>query len=340
MDSHKFRSNPEYRWPCAGTPFREIKKLLPNHYLDLASGECHRYWPDKSLEEIPLADALETLSGLLTGLVTAIATRFDVVLGITAGLDSRLVLAACKNLGDRISGVSIQQNTMKADNRDIIVPARLLGRIGVGHNVIRAKPKMSPAFANLFRHNVFMAHDHYGPDVEAILSCYSRQKTAITGSGAEVGKCCYSEEFRQSKLSELTAETLLRSVNMGENEFPVKHFNDWLMNLGEIYNVNAADLFQWEHAHGNWLAMTQLEFAIAWKEIVTPFNCRDVLITMLSLAEQYRNPSHHELFLRLIERLWPELLCEPINPVERKIIRFRIKRMLKSVRARVLRKES
>ena len=331
IDSDEFRSNPEYRWPCAGTPFIEIKQLLPNHYLDLVSGDSHRYWPCRPLEMVPVNEALETLSSLLPGLVTAAAKRFDVVLGITAGLDSRLVLAACKDFSGTISGVSVQQSTMKDDHRDIAVPARLLGKFGLKHKVITPKPGMTHEFARIFRRNVFMAHEHYGPDAEAILTYSSHQNTVLTGRGAEVGKCCYSEEFRNSKLTEITAETLLRSVNMGNHEFPIRHFNDWLNNLGNIYNVKVADLFQWEHAHGNWLAMTQLEFNLAWREIITPFNCRDVLTTMLSVPEQYRKPPHYELLLELIKRLWPELLCEPINPADRPNFLSRLKRRLKTL---------
>jgi hypothetical protein len=331
IDSDEFRSNPEYRWPCAGTPFREIKQLLPNHYLDMVTGDSHRYWPGSALESVTVTGALESLSSLLPGIVTAVATRFEPVLGITAGLDSRLVLAACKNLTGMISGISVRNNMMKGDHRDITVPARLLGRLGLGHKQITAKPRMTPEFAKTFRRNVFMAHDHYGPDAEAILRCYSHQKAVITGSGAEIGKCRYGNKFRNANLTEITVKTLLRSVNMGYYQFPIKHFDDWLNSLGNIYNVNIADLFQWEHAHGNWLAMTQLEFNLAWREIVTPFNCRHILTTMLSVPERYRKPPHYQLFVKLIERLWPELLCEPINPAHRPNLLSGLKKRLKTL---------
>jgi len=268
IDSDEFRSNPEYRWPCAGTAFREIKQLMPNHYLDLVSGDNHRYWPCAPLKETSLADGLDILSRLLPALVTATAMRFDAVLGITAGLDSRLVLAAGKDVSGSISGVSVRQNRMKENHQDITIPARLLGKLGLQHSVLETKPQMTPEFAEAFRENVFMAHDHYGPDAEAILEHYAHQKTAITGSGAEVGKCCYGEVFRNAGPGEVTGEMLSRLVNMGDSEYSTGHFNDWLSGLGHIHNIKVADLFQWEHAHGNWLAMTQLEFNFAWREIM------------------------------------------------------------------------
>jgi len=330
INSAEFRTNPEYRWPCAGTPFREIKQLLPNHYLDMVTGQVYRYWPSNALDNITLTKALENLSELLPGLVTSAATRFESVIAITAGLDSRLVLAACKNFGGTISGVTVRQLGMISGHRDITVPARLFRRLALEHTLVTAEPGMTSAFSEMFNRNVFMAHEHYGPDAEAILRCYSRQKATITGSGAEVGKCRYGDDVRKADPASVTAKSLSHLVRMGDYQFPILHFNDWLNGLGDTYNLNIADLFQWEHAHGNWLAMTQLEFNIAWREIITPFNCRNVLTTMLSVPERYRKPPHYQLFTDLIERLWPELLCEPINPAEPSHPIARLKERLKS----------
>jgi len=52
-----------------------------------------------------------------------------------------------------------------------------------------------------------------------------------------------------------------------------------------------------------WLAMVQLEFNLAWREINTSFNCRAVLTTMLSVPEEYRKAPDYDLFLKLIRRL-------------------------------------
>jgi hypothetical protein len=218
-----------------------------------------------------------------------------------------------------------------ADNHpDISVPARLLGELGLTHKIITPNPGMSPAFARLFRQNVFMAHDHYGPDVEAIADYTLRRTAAITGSGAEIGKCSYSTEFRNALPEEVTTTMLAQAVGMGTHRFPTRHFNNWLKGLGPIYNVKTADLFQWEHAHGNWLAMTQLQFDLAWHEIITPYNCREVLTTFLSVPEQYRTPPEYVLYRTLIKTLWPELLSVPINPHKQRSLLVRVKNKVKN----------
>jgi hypothetical protein len=57
-----------------------------------------------------------------------------------------------------------------------------------------------------------------------------------------------------------------------------------------------------------------MEFDIAWHDIFTPFNCRELLVCMMSVDEKYRSSPDHMLFKILIEEMWPELMCEPINP--------------------------
>jgi hypothetical protein len=39
-----------------------------------------------------------------------------------------------------------------------------------------------------------------------------------------------------------------------------------------------------------------------------------VLTTLLGVAEQYRRPPDYLLFRSAIQKAWPELLLEPINP--------------------------
>ena len=331
MDSYEFRSHPEYRWPGTGTPHIDIKHLLPNHYLDLHTGACHRYWPDKPLEKLSLDEALEKISNLLQGLMRGAAKRFDLALGVTAGLDSRLVLSTCKEISDKISCITVRQGKMSDDSPDIVVPARLLFRLGLEHNVIRAAASMTPEFSRTFKKNVFLAHDIYGHDAEAILDYFSRKKVAVTGSGAEVGRCSFREKLPMSDKRRITPEDLSRLQKMDNNEFAISHFSDWLQDLGKIHNVKILDLFEWEQGHGNWLAMTQLEFDIAWRDTFTPYNCRSVLISMLSVDEKYRKAPDYKFFKKLILKLWPEILCEPINPGKKKSMVRRFKRDLKSL---------
>jgi hypothetical protein len=93
--------------------------------------------------------------------------------------------------------------------------------------------------------------------------------------------------------------------------------------VGTGHDINLMDLFEWEQGCGSWLAATQLEFDIAWKDVITPFNCRALMEVMLSVPSRYRKGLKPVLFERIIQDLWPEILDAPINPHKQPSSRLR-----------------
>lgn len=315
MHSYGFRSNAEYRWPGNRTPYKEIRHLLPNRYLDLRSGQDHRYWPTRPLDTVSPEDAAEQLARLLPALIEAAARRFDLALALTAGWDSRLVLAASRGVKDGLDYMTLRQGKMADSSTDVVIASRLLARLGLSHEVVPALPTMSAEFSYRFKRSVFLAHDHYGGDAEAILGYAQRRKVVITGSGAEIGRRSYRWEMPDIACDDVTSALLIRLQQMdASSQFAVGAFDEWLSGLGDRRGLKVLDLFEWEQEHGNWLAMTQLEFDSGWQDIFTPYNCRDVLALMLSVEERYRWKPEHQLYADTIRRLWPEVMCEPINP--------------------------
>jgi hypothetical protein len=317
-DSHQFRSHLEYRWPAASSPVRGLYHLLPNHHLDLRSGKATRYWPDRPLAPLPMEQAMRRVGEILQGLMQAVAARFELALGMTAGLDSRLVLAASRSIKEQVCYVTVRQRHLPDDSQDLVVPARLLRRLGLHHEVIRAHAGASADFSWRFKRSVMLAHDHYGADAEAILAHFGRRKVVVTGSGAEVARCSFRQQLPFSDWRDIHATQLAKLQNMDGHPFALRHFDAWLGGIDNLHGVKLLDLFEWEQGHGNWLAMTQMEFDIAWRDIFTPYNCRELLLTLLAVEERVRRHSRYRLFHELIESLWPEVLTEPVNPHDRR----------------------
>lgn len=317
LDSYVVRARrPEYYWPGMRTPVCGLRHLLPNHVLNLVTGQMTRYWPGGKLPALSLSEAVERVTTLIPNLVRAAAARFDLALSITAGVDSRLVLAAARSVTDRVACVTLRQARMADDSEDLIIPTRLLGRLGLAHEVVRAPGGMSADFSWLFKRSVFQAHDHYGPDAEALLGRFGRRKVALTGSGAEVGRCAFRAQFPFSDLRRITAADLAWLEGM-HHPYAITCFQEWIEDVGDRRDVKLLDLFEWEQGQGNWLAMTQLEFDIAWRDIFTPYNCRSVLTTMLAVDEKFRRAPAYTLFAAATEKLWKDVLSEPVNPSKR-----------------------
>lgn len=331
IHSPDFRCHREYPWPATATPYAALKHLQPNHSLDLISGEAHRYWPDRSLAPVSFDEAIDTLVQTLPALIEAASLRFDLAVGMTAGWDSRLVLAASRAVSHKLSYITVQQAAMVDSAEDIRIPARVLTTLGLSHHVIKAATYTSPEFAYVFKRSVCLAHDHYAADAEAVYRYCGRRKVAITGSGAEVGRCSHRSQLGFTDHDRITAHDLARLEKIQNSAFAVRQFEAWMHDLGERHGIPLLDLHEWEQGHGNWLAMTQLEFDSGWQDIFTPYNCRRVLTTMLALDERYRCKPDYLLFRETIRRLWPEALSEAINPLPA----LTLKRRLRDVLARV-----
>jgi hypothetical protein len=314
MASAAFASHPEYRWPGSATAYREIRRLLPNHYLDLDSGRAARFWPDTTLEPVGFEEAADRSAGLLRGLVAAAARRFELVVPVTAGVDSRVVLGACRDLRDRVSYATLRQWHVVDDSPDVTVAAEMLAALGLAHTVIRADKKIDPQFAQVFHSSTWTAHPHYLPDAAAILAEFGRQKVVLTGSGGEVARSPFREHLPWFDRVRVTPRYLSVIAKCGRGDFSVRNFAQWLEDLEPDYGFNPLDLFEWEQECGSWLAMVEAEFDAVWHDIFTPFNCRALLATMLATSPSCRKGSRCLLFDEIIRRLWPQLLDFPVNP--------------------------
>lgn len=314
MDSYAFRTNQEFRWPGDSTPFAEVKHLLPNHCLDLKTGMPARYWPDGPLSDVSVDEAVRRVSAILQGLLRAAANRFDLAVSLTAGLDSRIVLAASRPLADRIDYMTVRQIGMPDDHGDISMPLRLSSHLALNYEMVKSSLLIDDDFLNIFKKNVPVAHYIYAPDAHAICKRYSRKKVVVTGSTSEVSRSSFRALLGRPKYAPLTLVDFSDLQSMGKHPFAMRNYEKWRSGLGETYNIDLLNLFEWELDDGNWLAMCQMEFDIAWRDIFTPFNCRDLITCLLSVEDEYIRYPEYDVYRRLLRHMWPEVLDLPINP--------------------------
>ncbi len=315
INSDVYKKWEEYLWPGDSTPYKEISHLLPNHWLRLTTGRCYRYWPDSKLEKVSLEEAVEKNSRILKGLMKSASNRFELALAITAGWDTRLILASLKEISDTIYYFTISH---KDNAPDTTIPPMLLSKFGLKHTTVKYPSRMDDEFENIYKRNVTTAHDWWGNMAQALYNVYPQDRVCIKGNAAEITRV----RFRVPKGGGVTAKSLARftsfqySDEMEKNPFVMRFWEKWLSQLGETYNVHILDLFYWEHWAGNFAAMTQSEADIV-QEVFTPYNCRRLLMNMLAVDERYRDHDVPILYRELIFNLWPELLTVAVNPGSR-----------------------
>lgn len=315
VETQKNGGQAEYWFPNNLTPYDEIKLLLPNHYLDLISGRAQRFWPCDKLGQSSIRAAAEAGADLIRGMVASAANRFPLEVLITAGWDSRVVLAATKGLDCGIrffTFVSESSNVV-----DVEVPAKLLPKLGRTHQTLRVPSSLDPTFKELYLRNVAAAHEVWAPIAQALYDFCRPSSLRVSGSGSETVR----QQFRPLISDGVTPEILARFAH-AQSRFATDAFARWLAGTPANRGLNLLDLFYWEQKCGQWLAIGQVEWDMIG-ESFAPFNCRELLAVLLSAKERYRVPPHYKLYRILIKCLWPAALSEPINPHKRDQIAFK-----------------
>lgn len=305
--------NREGAWPLDTSPFLDVYRLLPNHYLHLETAKPSRYWPDKEIILLSMREALEPIGQTLSGMMEAASNRFDLSLGVTSGIDSRLALAASRNIAHRISFHTLQHINTPYDNSvDISIAQSLLKKLGLKHNLIQSSPSIDEEFYDVYCKSYKYPHIFWYPGVQATREYSGLKKVAASGSGSEIGRSIYGWLRNQSN-ENISNSDLAAMDGMSWSPFSMRQIQHWLDNVNDTRGFKIVDLFHWEQVLGSWQAMCWGEWDMAWKEIFSPFNCRALSVQMLGVKEEYRRHPYW-LHKRLISKLWPEVLQEPINP--------------------------
>ena len=142
-------ARPVYRYTPSGfqygdlTPFEDIHRLLPNHYLDIArfTSVRHHYQEVRPArvamqDRTPLA---AEVAHHLQAIVATVARRYPVACTLTGGRDTRLLLACCKPFLDETRFFTFRWDRQGRNAPiDQEYPQRLAERFRLHHQYIHA----------------------------------------------------------------------------------------------------------------------------------------------------------------------------------------------------------
>ena len=300
-----------------------MDQLVPNHYVDVERNTQIRYWPLRKVRALEPEEGLDLLGPLLQRTMAAAAKRFDLAMAMTAGMDSRLVLAASKGIATDLFFYTLKYRDLSERSADIKISKTLLERLGYKHHILDCTGPSAELFLEIYGENTPMAHGNdWGSIAYGIYRNYPQEKMAIRGNCVEIGRN-YSPLYKMIKQS-LSVDNILE-IQSGWKDFSYARdcIEQWFIEVQEVHKVgelgyDPMDLFYWEHRIGSWQAQSQLEWDMV-QEMFTPFNNREIVEIMLGVNEEYRtNPADFSFFQDLIDSLWPEVRKVPINPKSNK----------------------
>ena len=156
-------TNSEYWWPGDKQPYHHARLLLPNFALNIRDGHTQRYWPRQHREYPAYDELVERITHRLQANIRAASHRFPLALGLTAGWDSRTVLAASEAIQSELLAYSSRQPSMKSNDADLVVPKKLARLTNLKHVVVAPPGSADADFNTLLKQHVWRPHPRFPP---------------------------------------------------------------------------------------------------------------------------------------------------------------------------------
>lgn len=314
---HPWHVQKESPWIGSSTIYENCFHLLPNHYLSVNRKDPVRFYPDRVINSKTTSEIVDSVSTILQGAIIGLTNRYQVSLALTAGVDSRVLLAASRHVSDKIDYFVYRQKTHGADDPDIWVPKKIAKKLGINFVVKTPSNHLPGWFVSMISRNVTCARV-----LPKTCNIYDKLVSGntlvnINGNASEICRNFFDKYCRLG--IEDVSTTKLASLLLGQEPIPsfvTNVIDEWrnnVFNLSFDEGLNILDLFYWEQRLGNWGAQYPAEQDIAVEEI-SPFNCRQLIQTLLASPRYLRAAPDYHLYRLLIKEMWPEALAFPINP--------------------------
>ena len=309
--------------PAPLTTRENVFKLLALRTIDPRSGEirpvrfsaaCGSAAHDVRL----LSSTLKTVMGNWGGL----AFRERMV-GLTAGFDTRTVLAATKAADVRFEAFTDVHPLLGRADRDL--PPRLAARIGIIHS-FRDDPELELADIRA-REAAIIAHMDRAIFHPTAAMCASGRAdhmhdpglTIASGHGFEIGRCAQWARFFRSGLTERapTPGNLLRAF-FHARPTPLSLWMDamtaWQRSLSEpvALDLDWRDRFYLEQRFGAWASTVQRTLDVLDGHFFYPANCLWIAHLLLQHSPRERRMGFAQR--SAIQLLAPPLVELPFNP--------------------------
>lgn len=302
-------NNDERIWVGEDTVYKDVKHLLPNHYLDLSGNKVDRFWPTQERKIIKLNDLAEYAARTLKGTFDAACNRYELYQGLTSGWETRLFLSACKKHTDKIhfyffrgykrdttSGVSMDYEVARqiAEKNNIPLEVLLLDDVEIDKN-----------FETIYYQNNVLARANLLPIYyDAFRKKLDNTKTVSGSMGNEIVRLLSNIDRKI-----VDPYKIARKFHYEKYPYAVEAINKWMKESIHLRDMNHVmiDLFNWEQYIGNWGALSSSEQDIVRDEM-RPFNNRELLATFISLKDKFRHRDYPLGYVKTIGILWKDLL--------------------------------
>lgn len=300
-------------FPAGLTAHHGICRLLPNHYLDLETGTAVRHWPRSDITRT--TDPERACAGILAStrnILAALAKSAPLSVALTAGNETRMLLAASRGLDGDFSFVTVSAKGAELDEERA---KELAKKFDLAHRLIPlrlADPDGQQEWQARAAFSIGGPHIRTHPTIRQLRD----RPYFIGGLGGEIGRGFFWRNADTDN-TPIDAEGLWARMGMPPHPRGLAAVERWLQHLrndlGALPSLLILDLAYLEIRMGCW------GFALSYTNSdptdIHPLIGRDSFAAMLSLPPEWRRmrDGTNLMIQSVIHQGWPELLDLPIS---------------------------
>ncbi len=319
-----------------------VKRLLPNHALDLKTWEARRHWPRsrQDVDWITGDSVIKDISSSLTDFCRAAADRFNLYVGLTAGVDTRFVLSASKLVKDKLNLFTIHVPAASTALLDTTVARNIAQGLGLNYHVLES---LSGSAEQGEAWDRAVGHCTLHPNRLSFPTLFQFPEDATIASGlfGEVG-CGWPYELEPFEINSrrIDARQVALRLKSPDDPLVIDAVERWLAPLKDYPSSIILDLAYWELRMGGW-SCGQRPAQGAIRKHITPIAQRPILEAFVRLKPEEK--AHDAFVIRCLYHMWPELEKWPLNkfgdyrdlitPLRKLTSPGRLKRYLRTRRA-------
>lgn len=296
--------------PYDYTIWKEIKRLLPNHYLNLNEKKPIRIVNHHSVQSILTAEeAAEKTLPYIKRLADFYSKKFPVACALTSGRDSRAVLAVL-GCNKQMPVYTIKHEEFGENTPDIVVPKLIAKHTHLNY---RQFEDIELTDADIAEADTILGKDNYSKRTLMLahtIKHYLGKNAVINGDIiGQVGKCSLHRDIPGCFAIPAYFRCKLHNYSKEAKE----GLRLWLQEIEESdEHVNYFDLFSIENRMGVWAANENEIYNMVGQYYLNIFNSRSIIYEWTRVDRKVRKAS--AIHIAIIKRLHPELLEIPFEP--------------------------
>lgn len=295
------------------TPFQGVFQVLANHCFNWQSARHQRIFPRAPRREISVSEAIAYLVPRMQHVIAQAVEGKRVHMAITAGWDSRLILAASQPFAQEIDYFTFQRAPRPDDDPDLVLPAQMARDLGFSHRVVKVDPVLPAAHKKNLDETFTVVADYRYTHFLSLQPNFDPEELVLIGTISEVGKN-YLEHIPVHN-----GKQAVRALHFVEHPWLIRYYEAWLAERApEVrqWGYRMLDFLHWEQDISNFAGGVS-QYGNYVVNVISPFNAGKILATMLAVDPAERDKHWPRLYEALIRQQWPALMNYPLNPFPR-----------------------